>query len=902
MEVNKGEFFNYFKQCYQLDYREFNLDNILSKKYPFKWFVSKTEELLDKSLPLIPYPNKKIDDIQKEIELYKLEKKLFYASFFVIGKNVNPLFKDQTICSPLLLFPANIVTLDENSFLEIDVNSFIVNRSILEKFEDDSSETSKDVFLSQLSDITMNEQDRFVGLNKLFETHFKNVDSTELIFYPEVWSESKIKSYLKTTELVENQFKIVPAAGTILIEKSESSLKVLNDLTQLGKRGEFSLCLDELLSSKPISQQAFSKSYFHNRLNTSQNIALQNASKFNNSVIIGPPGTGKSYTITSIVLDALTNNKSVLVVSKTKQAVEVLRSMIEDQFDLKNYLIHTSGVNYRVSLKAKIKRYLAGIREHSNVQLMDAELFYQFTKQQLLEVKYEKIVNREIKLSLLSSKKSKSLKEIIQKSYLTARYFNREKLWNEFHKLSLIRTVIEKEVKIYSKRKIKNNINKNLSKHRSDLALFFDALEAENFTTYKSSMAKVKHENIVKIFPIWLANLSELNSVLPLQKELFDLVIIDESTQCDVASALPALYRAKRAVVVGDPNQLRHYSFISKQQQRDLRKKYNLPEDKIYDYRNRSLLDIFLSKIQSQDQVSFLREHYRSTPSIIEFSNQHFYGNQLEILKSTPKYSDYKQIEIINSNGIRNQKGINEKETELILIKLDELIQLHSSEITPPSIGIISPFSSQVTYINSELKKKYELKTLKKFDLVCGTPYNFQGSEREIILLSFNVSGESHHSAFRHVNQPEVLNVAITRAKSYQYIFKSFETKEINEDSLLYKYISFIQNFLYANKQVIETDLFQQELYDELSLTYDTIKCGYPIAGTILDILIIHENKNYFIDLIGYPGQYTAAFTNERYATLHRVGINSLPIHYSIWVKDRKRVLEKIASFVQNTI
>jgi hypothetical protein len=104
MQLNPSDFYSYFKECYKLDYREFAVDNVLSRKYPYKWFVPDKEELLGESLPYIPYPNGNSDDLEKEIELYKLEKKLFYACFFVLGKNLNPLIKDKRICAPLVLF------------------------------------------------------------------------------------------------------------------------------------------------------------------------------------------------------------------------------------------------------------------------------------------------------------------------------------------------------------------------------------------------------------------------------------------------------------------------------------------------------------------------------------------------------------------------------------------------------------------------------------------------------------------------------------------------------------------------------------------------------------------------------------------------------------------------------
>ncbi|MGB0915221.1 MAG: DEAD/DEAH box helicase, partial [Crocinitomicaceae bacterium] len=369
----------------------------------------------------------------------------------------------------------------------------------------------------------------------------------------------------------------------------------------------------------------------------------------------------------------------------------------------------------------------------------------------------------------------------------------------------------------------------------------------------------------------------------------------------DIAMALPAIFRAKRAVIVGDPNQLRHYSFVSRAQQFELQKKFELPKDKIFDYRNRSILDLYISKVTKQEQVSFLREHYRSTPSLIEFSNQKFYDGQLEIIKSTPKHTSHNQIELINVNGFRDKKGVNEIEALAVIGKLKSIIEQYKNSHRPPSIGIISPFNSQISYINKLLKDHFELDTLKKYNLLCGTPYTFQGSEREIVLLSFCVCDKSHPSAFIHANKPEVLNVAVTRAKSFQYVFKSMPDEFCNKESLLFDYFRFIKTFSHVGEQEPEKDEFQKEVVLELEKkNFDEIKCGYPVAGSLLDILIVHNNQNYFIDLIGYPGIYREAFSIERYKALGRTGIKCLPLHYSYWKKNKKASIERIESLIND--
>ena len=119
-------------------------------------------------------------------------------------------------------------------------------------------------------------------------------------------------------------------------------------------------------------------------------------------------------------------------------------------------------------------------------------------------------------------------------------------------------------------------------------------------------------------------------------------------------------------------------------------------------------------------------------------------------------------------------------------------------------------------------------------------------------------------------------------------------------DSLLERYLRFVTNFSHTEKQQPELDDFQQEVVQSLSkYTLDVIHCGYPVAGSLLDILIVHNEQNYFIDLIGYPGIYKEAFTLERYKTLGRTGITTIPLHYSFWQKNKPEAIKKIVAFIK---
>lgn len=598
--ISPESFYHYFKDCYKLDYKEFVVDNLLSTKYKYKWFVSDKEELFSDHLPLIPYNNSKLSDLKKDMELYKLEKKLFYGAFFILGVSDNPLVKDKRICAPLVLFPANIVHMDDLDYLEIDREAFIINSAILSKLDT----VTKDLFITEFANYVANDTGNCLWLKGLLEKYFSNLDGEELLLTPEVWSSSKIRLSYSKSNYSHKEYQIVPAAGTVLIDKSESSLRVLNDLNNMAGLRVFNDSLTDLLG-KRNQPFKYESSFYKSRLNVDQYQALKRAHEFKNSVLIGPPGTGKSYTITSIVADAIVHKKSVLVVSKTKQAVEVIRTMLENDFRLNNYLIHTTGNKYKLSLKAKIQKYLSGITSVSNRNTSMESIHSTYTKLSELEKDFSDFVEKELRLSDLNFKSNPGFFDRWKKAFIKLAMGNGDKIWTLFDQMNKQNEKLDREVKTYSKYKIEKNIEANSRFFRKDISLFYDALDSASFTESKQISENVAFHNILKVFPVWLANLSDLNSVLPLQKDLFDLVIIDEATQCDIASALPAIYRAKHVVISGDPNQLRHYSFVSHAQQSNLLKKYSLPVDKIFDYRNRSILDFYISKVQDQQQITF---------------------------------------------------------------------------------------------------------------------------------------------------------------------------------------------------------------------------------------------------------------------------------------------------------
>jgi GTPase SAR1 family protein len=131
----------------------------------------------------------------------------------------------------------------------------------------------------------------------------------------------------------------------------------------------------------------------------------------------------------------------------------------------------------------------------------------------------------------------------------------------------------------------------------------------EDYSLWKQLVREQESEiqELLSFFPIWVVtNLSAKNS-LPLKENLFDLLVIDEASQCDIASALPLFYRAKQVVIIGDPKQLKHISLLRESEDKKVASENKISELYLdYAYSKNSLYDIAERTIKSRDKSPIL--------------------------------------------------------------------------------------------------------------------------------------------------------------------------------------------------------------------------------------------------------------------------------------------------------
>lgn len=357
----------------------------------------------------------------------------------------------------------------------------------------------------------------------------------------------------------------------------------------------------------------------------------------------------------------------------------------------------------------------------------------------------------------------------------------------------------------------------------------------------KSQLGK----DFLKEYPVVLSTTYSLTNCL--FDGLYDYVIIDESSQVDIATGALVLGCARNAVVVGDlkqlPNVVDEQSGIKTD---EIFNNYDLPE--FYRYKNHSILSA-ISALFPDAPSTMLREHYRCHPKIIEFCNQRFYGGQL-IPLTRPKSNRmpliiYKTVPGNHARGRTNQRQID--------VILDEIISQQSLNVNDKSIGIVTPYRDQVTALQSVLKDtSVQVDTVDKF----------QGREKSIIILSMV---DNQISEF--ADQANRLNVAVSRAIDQLIVVTNGNQEKQNTNIQ-----SLIDYINYNNLKIVDSRLgsvfdclydcyaqTRQQMIHIKASDYDSENLMYNMIREILNFdrfkslsLIMHVPlKTIFRDLSG---------------------------------------------------
>lgn len=271
--------------------------------------------------------------------------------------------------------------------------------------------------------------------------------------------------------------------------------------------------------------------------------------------------------------------------------------------------------------------------------------------------------------------------------------------------------------------------------------------------------------------PVWLISTLSVPSRVPLVPGLFDLLVIDEASQCDIASSLPLFHRAKRAAVVGDPLQLGFVPGLSVRQEHALMDHAGLPKvgRAAIAQSKRSLFEF--ADTRPAARTHFLADQFRSASDIVDYLNDGFYANRLRARRSDDQLITVPQyrpgIDWVDVKGKAQRiedANINDEEAKEVAKRI---VSLASDKKFTGSIGALTPFVGQVARIITEVDALKGPNWRKSRAIKIATIDKFQGGEADVIFFSLVVNAGGPVSAISFLQRERRrFNVAISRAKA----------------------------------------------------------------------------------------------------------------------------------------
>lgn len=286
-------------------------------------------------------------------------------------------------------------------------------------------------------------------------------------------------------------------------------------------------------------------------------------------------------------------------------------------------------------------------------------------------------------------------------------------------------------------------------------------------------------ELIFRHFPLWAVSNLGVSSKIPLIPGLFDILIIDEASQCDIASAIPLLARARSVVIVGDPAQLKHITKVDHAWEADALRAAGLYAAGIgrYSFVANSLFHVAAA---AGGRQHLLRDHYRCHPDIADYISDTFYGQRLRPLTApaairpppgTPP--GFHWTSVAGPISAAASGCWSRAEADAVCAHLRTLLLGQGYR---GSVGVVTPFVAQADRLRDRLEAEIPAEIRDAVRLTVATAHKFQGDARDLMVFSLCLGPDMPRGARGFVaTTPNLVNVAVSRARAVCHVFGNIE-------------------------------------------------------------------------------------------------------------------------------
>jgi hypothetical protein len=479
----------------------------------------------------------------------------------------------------------------------------------------------------------------------------------------------------------------------------------------------------------------------HAELNVSQLAAVQLCSDSSLAFIWGPPGTGKTTTLTHIVEELIAQNKKLLLVSTTNAAIDQVLLKLASRPAFHDTIGDGSVVRLGRSDAETFGTELGMIarrRHREHVEAID-RLRARVLEAERLVQQGEAILHRlraatQPQQSLFGGPNVR-LAPAALAGLLPAPVAQRCVAMPEQEQVAIVLRRIERFTRLVAL--CKASILKRRQALQDDQASI-----VENARLVLSTLA---------------------NSYLsPVMKDArFDVVIAEEASM----AILPALFYAaslgrEKIIVVGDPRQLPAILHSKAQS--------------VYQVMGRSVFDVGVTDPMTSDIVAMLEIQYRMHPRIGDLVSRLFYDGRLRTRGDTARHDEIADGEpyrgasvvVLDTSALttcrRAPDGSSRVNPETAQISVQ--LAVEAAHGGTRSVAVITPYHAQARLIRTLLA------TRGRASIECSTIHRFQGHESDVVIFDtvdaapmapgMLLSGDGPASVARNL-----LNVSISRAR-----------------------------------------------------------------------------------------------------------------------------------------
>ena len=549
------------------------------------------------------------------------------------------------------------------------------------------------------------------------------------------------------------------------------------------------------LLKRPIRHRAYPIALVNHKINVDQLLAINNGMKYPVAYIQGPPGTGKTNTIINTISTAFFNEKKVLFSSYNNQPIDgVFEKLTHLKYDNKiiPFPMLRLGNNSKVKEAIRYIKKLYNSTKNLTVyeKTLDRNRDYRIDRAKELSQalkQYEELLELQERKEAIDSMidfnaKQDDKTDIRLELSLTNQAYNIEsqiKQKSDIDEQGILKLLDLNENEFfqylyYTSVKYIQSLPKKCPELMSILELDNEEKQTTEFNKFISVSANV--EKLLKVFPIIATTCISAHKIGK-PYPYFDMVIIDEASQCNTAVSLVPVLRGEHLMLVGDPQQLNPVIVLDEITNNMLKKKYNVTDE--YDYCKNSIYKTYLACDSVSDEV-LLRNHYRCHKKIVNFNNKKYYNEKLQIMTQSKEEKPLMYVDVQDAKP--SEKNTSMQEVEQII----EYCKINKDK----SIGIITPFVNQRKLIERQMKEAG------LYNITCGTVHAFQGDEKDIILFSTAINDETSSKTYNWLrNNKELINVATSRAKDKLVVLSSTKNLERlhknSEEDDLYELIQY---------------------------------------------------------------------------------------------------------------